>query len=146
MAGIGNEGQQARAKVNAASFRKNRRILLQFLVICLPLYLSLKMYAGPYHEQVGIYLSGILLIIIWALLIQLIVPTLPDAALMIALFVLLCAVELACQQYPSMFEPVSFAFKGKQIIGGVCTTNKIPYFGVGAFIGYFILKACRLKS
>ncbi|MEJ2058130.1 MAG: hypothetical protein P8X39_09870, partial [Desulfofustis sp.] len=111
MAGIGNEGQQARAKVNAASFRKNRRILLQFLVICLPLYLSLKMYAGPYHEQVGIYLSGILLIIIWALLIQLIVPTLPDAALMIALFVLLCAVELACQQYPSMFEPVSFAFK-----------------------------------
>ena len=122
---------------------KRRRILLQFLIICLPLWLSLKFYAGPYSDQVGHFLAGILFVIIWALVIQLIFPTLRETPLLIGLFVLFSAVELFCWHYPELVENVSISLAGQTLIGDSFSINRIPYYGVGAFIGYFVLKACR---
>lgn len=122
---------------------KRRRILLQFLIICLPLWLSLKFYTGPYSDQVGHFLAGILFVIIWALVIQLIFPTLREAPLLIGLFVLFSAVELLCWQNPGLVEHISISLGGQTLIGDSFSINRIPYYGVGAFIGYFVLKACR---
>jgi hypothetical protein len=124
-------------------FTKRRRILLQFLVICLPLWLSLKFYNGPYSEQVGNYLAGVLFLIIWALIIQLILPTLQEAPLLILLFLVFSAFELLFWQYPGLVENFSIAIAGQTLIGDAFSVNRIPYYGVGAFIGYFVLKACR---
>ncbi|NNK58837.1 MAG: hypothetical protein HKP44_16145 [Desulfofustis sp.] len=122
---------------------KRRRILLQFLVICLPLWLSFKFYNGPYSEQVGTYLSGILLLIICALAIQLILPTLREAPLLIVLFLIFSAIELLFWQKPGLVENFSITLGKVTLIGDAFSVNRIPYYGVGAFIGYFVLKACR---
>ena len=124
---------------------KKRRILLQFLVICLPLWLSFKFYNGPYSEQVGNYLAGVLFLIVWALVIQLILPTLRETPLLIALFLVFSAIELLCWQYPGLVENFSISLAGQPLIGDNFSVNRIPYYGVGAFIGYFVLKACRIK-
>ncbi len=128
----------------SVSFTKNRRVLLQFLIICLPLWLSIKIYNGPYSDIVR-YLAGVLFIIIWALIIQLVVPRLREAPLLIVLFLLFSAVELICWQYPELFANIKYSMAGQPVIGDAFSINKIPYYGVGAFVGYFVLKACRLK-
>ena len=122
---------------------KRRRILLQFLVICVPLWLSFKFYNGPYSDQVGNYLAGGLFLIIWALVIQLIVPTLREAPLLIVLFLLFSSIELLVWQNPGLVENFSISLAGQPLIGETFSVNRIPYYGVGAFIGYFVLKACR---
>lgn len=122
---------------------KRRRILLQFLVICLPLWLSLKFYTGPYSDQVGNYLAGVLFVIIWALVIQLIVPTLRETPLLIVLFLVFSAIELLVWQNPGLVENFSISLAGQTLVGDTFSVNRIPYYGVGAFIGYFVLKACR---
>ena len=122
---------------------KRRRILLQFLVICLPLWLSFKFYNGPYSDQVGNYLAAVLFVIIWALVIQLILPTLKDTPLLIGLFLVLSSFELLCWQYPGLVENFSITLGDTTLLGDAFSVNRIPYYGVGAFVGYFVLKACR---
>lgn len=122
---------------------KRRRILLQFLVICIPLWLSLKFYNGPYSEQVGSYLAGIILLINVALVIQLIFPHLRETPVLIGLFLVMSGIELLCWQFPGLFANLSITLGGQTLIGDTFSINRIPYYGVGAFIGYFCLKACR---
>ncbi|MEE4313780.1 MAG: DUF2809 domain-containing protein [Desulfofustis sp.] len=124
-------------------FGKSRITLLKFLIICLPLWLSAKFYTGPYHEQVGLYLAGIFYLICWALLIQIVLPRLRETPLLIALFLVFCAVELLAWQAPELLQGVSVTLDNRIVIGAHYSLNKIPYYGVGAFICYFILKACR---
>ncbi len=142
MVNMAGESTTQKSAERSVSFRKNRRILLQFLVICLPLWLSIKIYNGPYSEFIH-YLAGILFIIICALVVQLIRPRWREAVLLITLFFIFSAVELLCWQYPELFEHIRYSIAGQQIIGDAFSIDKIPYYGVGAFIGYFVLKACR---
>jgi hypothetical protein len=144
MAGV-KEGKPMGRTAGKKIHLKSRRLLAQFLIICVPLWLSIKFYSGPYHEMVRTYLACILFIIISALVVQMIVPTLRETPLLITLFLVLCAVELVARQFPGVFDPLSLAVAGQPIIGDVFSINKIPYYGVGAFIGYFVLKACRLN-
>jgi uncharacterized membrane protein len=122
---------------------KNRITLLKFLVICFPLWLSVRFYSGPYHEMVQNYLANILFIISWALVIQLIAPKLRSSILLIALFMIFSVIQLVSWQFPELLEGISLSFRTQVLIGGNYSLHKIPYYGVGAFIGYFILKACR---
>lgn len=143
MAGV-KEGKGMARTAGKRGYLKSRRILAQFLIICIPLWLSIKFYSGPYHDMVRTYLACILFIIISALVVQMIVPTLRETPLLIILFLVFCAVELVARQFPGVFDPLSVVIAGQPIIGDTFSINKIPYYGVGAFIGYFVLKACRL--
>jgi hypothetical protein len=124
---------------------KNRITLLKFLVICFPLWLSFRFYSGPQHELVQNYLANILFIISWALVIQLIAPKLRSTAVLIGLFLIFCVIELVSWQFPELLQGISLSFRSQVLIGGNYSLHKIPYYGVGAFIGYFILKACRSR-
>jgi len=124
---------------------KSRFAVLKFLVICLPFWVSVKFYDGPHSDLVRNYLACILFLICCALIIQLVLPRLSEAPLLIGLFLFFCAVELANWRVPGLFDWVSVTLVEQKLIGGVYSLNKIPYFGVGAFIGYFILKACRVR-
>ncbi|MBE0583637.1 MAG: DUF2809 domain-containing protein [Desulfofustis sp.] len=124
---------------------KNRLTLLKFLIICLPLWLSAKFYGGPFHEQVGNFLAGIFFLICWALVIQIILPRLRETPLLIALFLLFCTIELLAWQSPELLQGITLTLDNRTVIGDHYSLNKIPYYGVGAFIGYFILKACRSR-
>jgi hypothetical protein len=144
MTGVSDVKDADRAADRKAS-KKSRRLLLQFLIICFPLWLSIKFYDGPYSDLIGNYLAGILFIIISALIVQLIFPGLRDTPLLIVLFIFFSALELVRWQFPELFANVRFSLAGQPIIGEVFSINKIPYYGVGAFIGYFVLKACRIN-
>ncbi len=122
---------------------KSRITLLKFLVICFPLWLSVKFYSGPFHDLIQNYLANILFIISCALVIQLIAPKLRSTTLLITLFLIFCVIELVSWQFPELLEGISLSFRTQVLIGGNYSLHKIPYYGVGAFIGYFILKACR---
>lgn len=137
------EGAKSKSAGNPQVPVKRRRILLQFLVICAPLWLSFKLYNGPYSDQVSNYLAGVLFLIIWALVIQLIWPTLKEVPLLIVLFLVFSALELLIWQNPGLVENLSITLYGSSLIGDSFSVNRIPYYGVGAFIGYFVLKACR---
>jgi hypothetical protein len=126
-------------------YPKNRLTLLKFLIICLPLWLSAKFYGGPFHEQVGNYLAGIFYLICWALVIQMILPRLRETPLLIALFLVFCAIELLVWQSPELLQGITMTLDNRTVIGDHYSLNKIPYYGVGAFISYFILKACRSR-
>ena len=107
--------------------------------------MSFKFYNGPYSDQVGNYLAGVLFLIIWALVIQLFLPTLKETPLLIGLFLGFSAIELLVWQNPGLVENFSISLAGQTLIGDTFSVNRIPYYGVGAFIGYFVLKACRAK-
>ncbi|MDX9895081.1 MAG: DUF2809 domain-containing protein [Desulfofustis sp.] len=122
---------------------KERPALLKFFIICLPLWFSAAFYQGPYDTEVSHYLAGILFLMCWALVIQFILPRLPERPLLIALFLFFCLVELVAWRFPALLSGLSITVAERTIIGGHHSLNKIPYYGVGAFIAFFILRACR---
>lgn len=124
---------------------KGHSALLKFLLICIPLWLSFKFYSGPYQEFVHFHLACIIYLIIWGLIIQMIFPQVQERLLLIVLFFFFCLIELAAWQLPFLFENISLTVRDHQIIGGNFSLHKIPYYGVGAFIGFFILRACRIR-
>ncbi len=134
-----------RPAAQSASYPKSRTALLKFLIVCLPFWFSTKFYNGPGEELVRYYLAGILLVITSGIIVQMIHPNLNERLLLIAVFLFFSGVELACWQFPGLFSQVLVTAFDRIIIGSPCSLNKIPYYGVGAFIGFFILKACRIR-
>ncbi|BDD86064.1 DUF2809 domain-containing protein [Desulfofustis limnaeus] len=129
--------------VPAKEPRKERTELLKFLVICLPLWFSAALYRGPYDTEVNHYLAGILYLMCWALVIQFILPRLSERPLLLALFLFFCLVELVAWRFPALLSGLSMTVAERTIIGGHFSLNKIPYYGVGAFTAFFLLRACR---
>lgn len=124
---------------------KRRFALIKFLIIVLPLWLSAKMFRGPYMEFIRNYFSAIVLIILLALIVQLIAPRKTAKPVLVLLFIFLSAIEISYLYAPGIFSGLSFSINTAPIIGGSFSINMIPYYGVGAFIGYFILQACRIR-
>lgn len=125
--------------------KKSRIGLLKFFAIVFPFWLSAKFFQGPYMEFIHNYFSAILLIIMLSLAIQLIAPQLKAKTLLLCLFVLLSLVEILSTLMPAAFSAINLSIGGTTIIGGIFSVHMIPYYGVGGFIGYFILQACRNK-
>ena len=91
------------------------------------------------------YFSAIILPILLALIVQLIAPKRAATPVLITIFVLLSLIEVMHNFMPSLFAGITFSFNSVTIIGSSYSIHMIPYYGVGAFIGYFILRACRIK-
>jgi hypothetical protein len=130
----------------SVTYPKSRIGLLKFLIVCLPFWLTMLFYNGPYEELVRYYLSGIMRITVVGIIIQMILPSLNERLLLICLFVVFSVLELACMQFPTLFGNVSLVVFDRVVIGSECSQNKIPYYGVGAFICFFMLRACRVKQ
>lgn len=142
---MSDKNRMDRRTAQSASYPKSRVALLKFLIVCLPFWFSTKFYNGPNEDLVRNYLAGILLVITWGVIVQLIRPKLNERVLLIAILLVFTALELACWQIPGLFSQVSVTMFDRTIIGSPCSLHKIPYYGVGAFIGFFILKACRIR-
>lgn len=121
---------------------KSRFTVLKFLIIVLPLWLSAKVYSGPYKDLVSDYFSSILLIILFGLLVQIIFFKADETSLLIALFLICSSIQVVHYFFPLLLADTTVQI-GTYSIGVNYSLHMIPYYGVGAFIGYFILKACR---
>lgn len=91
------------------------------------------------------YFSAIVLIILLALIVQLIAPKKAAKPVLLTLFVVLSLVEIVYYFMPSLFSGITISFNAVTIVGSGYSIHMIPYYGVGAFIGYFILRACRSR-
>jgi len=124
---------------------KRRSTLIKFLIIVFPLWLSAKMFRGPYMDFIRDYFSSIILPILLALLVQLIAPKRAATPVLVTLFVILSLIEIIYKFMPSLFTGITLSFNSVTIVGSNYSIHMIPYYGVGAFIGYFILRACKIK-
>lgn len=128
-----------------SSETKRRSTLIKFLIIVFTFWLSAKMFRGPYMDFIREYFSAIILPILLALIVQLIAPKKAATPVLITLFVMLSLVEILYLFRPSIFTGITLSFDQIVIIGSSYSIHMIPYYGVGAFIGFFILRACRIR-
>ena len=128
------------------TYTKSRTGLTKFLIVCLPFWLTMIFFNGPYEDLVRYYLSGIMRIIVVAIIVQMILPNLNERLLLIGLLIIFSALEFACMQFPAFFSNFSLVVYDRIVFGSGCSLNKIPYYGVGTFICYFMLSACRVKK
>lgn len=135
-----------RHSTQAGDEQKNRWTLVKFLAIILPLWLSAKFFNGPYMEFIRSYFAATILIILLALLFQLISPRQKAKTVLMVFFLLLTLLEATYYFLPGLFANLNFSIGSVKLIGGTYSINMIPYYGVGGFIGYFILRACRVKN
>lgn len=125
------------------SLEKSRITILKFLLIVFPMWLSAKYYNGPYMEFIRTYFNGIILIILLGLILQFILTKAAEKGVVLAVFIGLTVVQIAYLFVPSLFSGIGFDFGSATFFTGGQSINLIPYYGVGGFIGYFILKQCR---
>jgi hypothetical protein len=137
--------EQTRRLATKSTETKRRSTLIKFLIIVFTFWLSAKMFRGPYMDFIREYFSAIILPILLALIVQLIAPKRAATPVLVGIFVLLSLVEITYKFMPSLFTGITFSFNSVTIIGSSYSINMIPYYGVGAFIGYFILRACKIK-
>ncbi|MFO7753646.1 MAG: DUF2809 domain-containing protein [Desulfobacteraceae bacterium] len=129
--------------LKSGSISRNRFTLLKFFIIVAPLWVSVKFYSGPYHDLMQNYFSCIVYIIFWGLVIQMVFPKLREEPLLAAVFFITCAIELLHWKNPGLFNTLDVTVLDQTLIGANYSLHKIPYYGVGTFIGYFVLKASR---
>ena len=125
------------------SIEKSRITILKFLLIVFPMWLSAKFYNGPYMEFIRTYFNGIILAILLGLLIQFILTKTSEKSIVIAVFIGLTFIQIAHLYVPSLFSGIGFTIGSTTFFTGRQSINLIPYYGVGGFIGFFILKGCR---
>jgi hypothetical protein len=124
---------------------KNRATLLKFLIVLVPMWLSAKFFVGPYQEFVRNYLAAVVVIILLGVIFQAIFLKAQEKNVLIALFVVLSAYQLIAIAFPSLVAALAFEVATTTFFGGEYSYNMIPYYGVGGFIGYFVLKGGRKK-
>ncbi len=135
--------KQDEIRLQKSAFEKSRIALLKFLIIVFPMWLSAKYYNGPYLEFVRTYFTSIILIILIGLLLQLVFTKASEKGVVLAIFIVLTLVLIVNQLIPSLFSQIGFNLGSARFLSGEYPINLIPYYGVGGFIGFFVLKQCR---
>ena len=124
---------------------KNRATLLKFLIVLVPMWLSAKFYVGPYQEFVRNYLAAVVVMLLLGVIFQAIFLKAQEKNVLITLFVVLSVYQLIAIALPSLVAVLAFEIATTTFFGGEYSYNMIPYYGVGGFIGYFVLKGSRKK-
>ncbi len=121
---------------------KKRIAIIKFLIVIVPLLLSMKFYTGPGEEWIRHYFGAVVFIILASLLIQLVFQSLRIKRILFSVFLLASALELLQHFFPALFSALNNGLFNQSLLGTHFSLHKIPYYGVGAFIGYYILKSC----
>ncbi|HKJ64642.1 MAG TPA: hypothetical protein VJ969_04525 [Desulfopila sp.] len=94
-------------------------------------------------EFIRNYFAAVLLIILLGLIFQLIFPKMEEKRLLVILFVVLSLSQIVSFFAPWLLTSLSFDIARGNFFGGIYSLHIIPYYGVGGFIGYFVLKQGR---
>ncbi len=133
-------------RIQEVSLEKDRITILKFLIIVLPMWISAKFYSGPNLEFVRNYLAAIILMVLLALVFQFIYTRSREKVVLVSLFIVLSLIQAVFVAMPSLLSELTFSIGQGTFFGGEPTFHMIPYYGVGGFIGYFVLKGCRKKE
>lgn len=130
-------------RLQVSAIEKSRSAVLKILLVVLPMWLSAKYYNGPYMDFIRTYFTSIILMILMGLLLQLIFTKAPEKGIVLAIFIGLTFVQILYLLVPSLLTGIGFSVGSAHFLGGNYSINLIPYYGVGGFICFFILKQCR---
>lgn len=125
---------------------KSRVALLKFFIIVFPLWLSGKFYSGPYFEFVRNYLTAIILIIMLALVFQMVFTKARGERVVLCIVIILSLLQIAYFFFPSLAALVHFSLGSATFLGAKHSIHLIPYYGVGGFIAFFVLRSCRREE
>lgn len=109
------------------------------MIILLLLGFYTKLYSGQFSSVVNNQLGGLFYVIFGVLLLSLIIPNLTKQSYAIIAFLLTTLLEVMQLWHPIFLETIRSTFIGKIILGNSFNWKDIPWYFLGAIIGYIWL-------
>jgi len=121
-------------------FSKQRLLIILLLIVIVPIGFFTKFYSGPAQDWISNSVGGLLYEIFWCLVLYFLFPK--TRILLLAMIVLLttCFLEFMQLWHPSFLEYLRSNFIGRTILGNAFNWMDFPYYIVGSFLGYVLLK------
>ncbi len=121
-------------------FSKQRLLIILLLIMIVPIGFFTKFYSGPAQDWISNSVGGLLYEIFWCLVLYFLFPK--TRILLLAMIVLLttCFLEFMQLWHPLFLEYLRSNFIGRTILGNAFNWMDFPYYIVGSFLGYVLLK------
>jgi len=125
---------------------KQRRILMVALGAVVGLGLASKGYGGPGAAWVNNAAGGIPYVVVWMGLVALLRPNWPPRAIALRVLAATVAVEFCQLWQPAWLQTLRATLPGRLVLGSQFTWGDMPYYGVGALVGWAGLGWLRGQS
>jgi hypothetical protein len=116
-----------------------RTVDVILIILITPLGFATKFYSGPAAGFVHHYLGGVLYVIFWMLVLDLIFVKMKPIKTAWIIFLLTSLVEFLQLWHPPFLETLRRHFLGATLLGTTFTWFDFPWYAVGAVLGYAML-------
>lgn len=122
--------------------RKQKHLILAVIVllILVPVGFFSKLYSGIGHEWINNKLGGVFYEMFWCLVFYILLPKSKPIRIAIWVFIITCILEFVQLLDNSLLEIIRSNFIGQTIIGNSFTWSDFPYYIIGSFLGFLVLK------
>jgi len=126
---------------------KKLQIIIFISLLCvIPIGFYSKFYSGPVEDWVNNSLGGLFYEIFWCLLVALIFTKAKPIKIAVWVFVITCSLEFLQLWHPPFLEYLRGNFFGRTILGNSFNWLDFPYYFIGSFLGYLLLKGIKKIS
>ena len=125
--------------------RKPKHLILAFtcLFIIVPVGFYTKIYSGIGNEWVNNKLGGVFYEIFWCLVVFIFLPKKASFKIAFWVFILTSILEFVQLLDNNLLEFIRSNFIGRTIIGISFSWSDFPYYLLGSFLGFMILKGIK---
>lgn len=121
-------------------FSKQRLLIILLLIVIVPIGFFTKFYSGPAQDWISNSVGGLFYEIFWCLVLYFLFPKTRILLLAMIVFLTTCFLEFIQFWHPSFLEYLRSNFIGRTILGNAFNWMDFPYYIVGSFLGYVLLK------
>jgi len=121
-------------------FSKQRLLIILLLIVIVPIGFFTKFYSGPAQDWISNSVGGLFYEIFWCLVLYFLFPKTRILLLAMIVFLTTCFLEFMQLWHPSFLEYLRNNFIGRTILGNAFNWMDFPYYIVGSFLGYVLLK------
>jgi len=121
-----------------------KRINIKFLAelfITILLGFALKYYPGPARGLFNNSLAGIAYVVFWCLLAKLLFHRVKSHKIVISVTLITCLLEFAQLWHPPFLIYLRSFWLGKILLGTTFNISDFPYYILGGFIGWLLIKS-----
>lgn len=111
------------------------------LAVVTPLGFATKFYTGPGSEWVVNEAGGLLYVVFWILVVQMLFPRVSPLRTALAVTAVTSALEFGQLWHPPFLERIRATFLGRALIGATFAWSDFPYYAAGAVVGYGVARA-----
>ncbi len=120
--------------------KKHIIIAVLVLVIIIPLGFYSKLYNGIGQVWINNKLGGIFYEIFWCLVFYILIPNSKLLSIAAWIFIMTCILEFIQLVDNSFLDIIRSNYIGRTIIGNSFSWSDFPYYFIGSFLGFFLLK------